>query len=75
MYLKMCPFNIFETEPDYIYSLIFVGIILFECSMLYLQSKFGGLFFIPKVLRPGFFDYYKTYDQIKKFKSDIDTVN
>lgn len=66
--------NIFETEPDYFYSLIFIGLILAECLILYLQSKLGGLFFIPKIYRPGFYDYYKTIQQIKIFRTDIESV-
>jgi hypothetical protein len=72
--LRLCPNNYFETEPDYFFSYLLITIYFIQIVVLLLQSKFGGLFFIPKNWRPGYFNYYKSIEQIKLEIKDLEAV-
>jgi len=72
----MCPFNVFEASPDYIYSTFILLVLALEMLILKLQAKYGPRFFIPKSFRKGFYNYYRSLDEIKGIRkeNDIETV-
>ena len=67
----MCSANIFEAEPDMYFSTIAILSILIEIIVLLLQAKYGGKFFIPKRFRKGYFNYYRTFEEILKVKNKV----
>lgn len=70
----MCPENIFESEPDINFSLLCLFTILIQIAILRLQGIYGSMFFIPKICRKGYFNYYKTLNEVKLEKEDIENV-
>lgn len=71
----MCPKNIFEAEPHTLMAIIGLISIFTQIVFLFLQMSFGGLFFIPKSCRKGYYNYFRTIEDIKSFKSDFETYH
>ena len=59
VYYKGCPSNIMNISPN-IQSIVGIVIsLLMQVGVLYAQHKLGSRFFIPKVLIPGYFNYFE----------------
>ncbi len=61
LYLRSCPNNIFLSETNYLWSIIFITFILLQVSILYLQRKFGARFFLP--------DKYKYWNEYNYYRN------
>lgn len=70
LYIRLWPYNIIESKPNYVFSFWGIGTIVFEIFVLFLQAKYGGLFIVPRRCRKGYYNYYKSIDEI--IKADID---
>jgi hypothetical protein len=44
-----------------------------EIIIVLLQGKLGGVFFIPKKWRKGYYNYYKTFNDVKILNNDIES--
>ncbi|CAD8054199.1 unnamed protein product [Paramecium sonneborni] len=58
-YVRSCPANVRNMEPDYLFAGLFLIIYLFSLFLLYIQEKYGSRCFIPKFLLPKPFRYIK----------------
>jgi hypothetical protein len=57
-----------------LFSITAIIVIFVEIIIMLLQSKYGGMFFIPKKYRKGYYNYFRSYEEIKKIKVDIESV-
>ena len=63
--------NFLNSKPNYTFCYITLITILFEVLIMYLQRILGNKFFIPKKYRKGYYNYYKTINEIEqKFNND-----
>lgn len=63
MYVKACPFNIFELAPKYGKILILTITVLIEIGIMTLQKKVGPKFFLPSCLRKKPYNFYKELEE------------
>ena len=57
IYERLCPDNRFHLSPNITLVVILLSIYLFEVVLLYLQSRLGSRFFVPKRFQPNYFEY------------------
>ena len=58
MYVKACPYNIFDLKPAYGKVAIIVITLIIEVCIIELQKHLGPKFIVPGCLRKKPFNYY-----------------
>ena len=62
--LRSLNFSFLQLRQDYKFGLIITAIITSQLVLMYMQKKLGPSFFLPKFLRPNYFDYDKKIDTL-----------
>jgi hypothetical protein len=64
-------------EPQPKFASFLLIIIILEIIILFLQDNYGPRFFIPKRFRKGYYNYYKSINELKNTTkySDIDNAS
>ena len=57
LYERLCPENRFSLTPHFALAMVLVSLYGLEVVLLYLQSRLGSRFFIPKRFQPNYFNY------------------
>jgi hypothetical protein len=57
LYEHACPANYLKIKPFVWLATLLSALMVLEMLLLYLQSKYGAIFFIPKFMRPGHYNY------------------
>jgi len=69
LYFFGCPSNFIVMEPNYQYCLVFVCYMGLQVAFMLLQrSRLGPRFFVPRVLRPQAYNYYRSFAEEKDFE-------
>ena len=68
------PYNVYNKEPTYSFIIYAVVVTIIENYILYKQGTKGAFFFIPKFLRKGYYNYYKTQSEIQKLSIDFNSL-
>lgn len=55
--LRGLPFNYLQINKDLNFTLIMILLPSISLLVMYLQSKLGASFFLPKILRPNYYNY------------------
>ena len=67
--------NILNSKPNNTFCCLTLITILIEVLLLYLQRIIGNKFFIPKKFRKGYYNYYKTINEIEQKFNHINKNN
>jgi hypothetical protein len=59
LYIKACPFNIFELKPEIWKMLAIVCILMIQVGILALQQSVGPKFLVPSCLKKRPYNYYQ----------------
>ena len=70
LYFRFYNNNFLLSQPKYMLIFNIFFIIFLELLILFLQQFFGNKFFIPKKLRKGYYNYYKTLKEIEEIFSN-----
>jgi hypothetical protein len=65
IYLRGCPSNVFERQPNYIFTLIFIAYLALQIFVVLQQRKRNPRFFVPLAWRknPNAFNYFHKFSQ------------
>ena len=62
--LRSLNFSFLQLRQDYKFGAIITAIVATQLIFMYLQKRLGSSFFLPKFLRPNYFDYEKKIDTL-----------
>ena len=57
IYERLCPENRFNLTPNTTLVIVLLSLFVLEVLLLYLQSRLGSRFFVPKRFQPNYFNY------------------
>lgn len=63
-------FNFFQLKPDHNFSLALISIMVISLFIMYLQKSISPSFFLPKILKPNFFNYEKKIEDLEENHSN-----
>ena len=59
LYIKACPFNIFELKPEIWKMLAIIIVLMIQIGILLLQQAVGPKFLLPPCLKKRPYNYYQ----------------
>ena len=57
IYERLCPENRFNLSPNTAVVVVLISLFALQVLLLYLQSRLGSRFFVPKRFQPNYFNY------------------
>jgi len=75
LYIKGCPYNLLDKEPNYPVALFIAAYMAGQVLLIYYQQKKGARFFVPREWRrdPNAYNYFRHFELREEEINDEET--